>query len=714
MNLKYVKMKINYISVLALSAVLLVSSCKKELQNGAFENRGDYTDVAGSLKETADFPIGLAFGYDNASTNPLFLSTAKTHADIITFGNELKNSSVVKADGSYDFTTADAFLKLATDNGLQVFGHTLVWHSQQRASYYKSLIGGGSGAAGAPELIVNGGFETAATNGDVADGWQLLNGASQFSLGSGGNANGGSKSLQAVVPAGGANYNTQVITRTAIPVTAGKTYTFSYYIKGLAAQNIQYEIRRSDNTVDYKGGKPVTTSFSKISEEYVVPAGVTSIQIAFDLGGTANTIFIDDVSLKETNYVAPSSNLAVNGGFENAATNGDIADGWQALNGASQFSVESGANANSGSKALKAVVPAGGANYNTQIITRTPIPVTAGKTYTISYYIKATTAQNIQYEIRKSDNTVDYKGGKPVTTSYAKISEDYVVPTGVTTIQLAFDLGGTANTIYIDDVSIADASVVPPPSNAQLAPIVDAAMKKHIETVLTRYKGKINAWDVLNEPFADDGNLRNNTNTTAGNDIFVWQHYLGIDFAAKAFQYAKAVDPTSDFYMNDYNLESNAAKLAAFVKLANDLKAANAGITGVGTQMHMYINTPYSGIISMMKALAATGLKVRISELDIRINVPLNSPKKDYVPTAAELSAQATMYKFVVQTYMQIVPPAQRGGIAVWGVDDTTSWINTTTRVANKEFDYPLLFDKDFNKKPAFAGFLQGLKEGVK
>lgn len=549
------KKKLLIPGLLLLTAVGMYA-CKKDIYNGADSTVNEqFTDSTGTLKSFVSFPMGLAVEYPLSSSNAKYWSIVKREAAWITYGNELKNASVVKADGSYDFTTADNFYNLATAAGLKVFGHTLVWHSQQRASYYNSLIGGSGGGGGATNLIVNPGFETTTvgTTAEPADGWQVLNGAGQF-VSTASNINGGAKALQVNVPAGGQNYNTQIITKAQIPVTAGKTYTISYYIKGATGQNIQFEIR------------PYTGS-------------------------------------------------------------------------------------------------------------------TAG--------------------------SVNYQGGKPVNANYTKIFYDYVVPAGVTAIQLAFDLGGTLNTLYLDDVSITDASIVAPPTGGALTTIVDNAMKNHIQTVVNRYKGKITAWDVINEPFTDGGaELRNNINTPAGTrtDIFVWQNYLGRDYAAKAFTYAKAADPGADLYMNDFNLESSLTKLDAFVALAKELKAANSGITGVGTQMHCSINTSYAAINDMFQKLAATGLKVRISELDVRLNP---SEKVGSVATSATLlTLQAAMYNYIAKAYLKYVPEAQRGGITVWGVGDSDSWITTSLG----KNDAPLLFNGSYTKKQAFAGFAQGLK----
>jgi len=547
---------------LAIVALALATGCKKDSQNGGFENDGGFTDFTGPLKSSADFPIGIAAEYGLSTTNQKYWDIVKAEAGNITFGNELKNGSIVRADGSYDFTTADNFYNLAKNAGLEVFGHTLVWHSQQRASYYNNLVGGGSTGGGATNLAINPGFETTTvgTAAEPADGWSVLNGSGQFTS--------------------------------------------------------------------------VTT------------------------------------------------------------------------------------NTNSGSKAIQVVVPGTSPDaWRLQMITKAQIPVTAGKTYNISYYIKGTTNTSVQIEIRPykgaTADAVIYRGGKPVTTNYARVLDTYTVPADVTAIQLAFDLGGsTANTLYLDDVSIMDAAAVPPPTGPAIVAIVDNAMKNHIETVLNHYKGKIKGWDVINEPFAETGELRNNTNTptpSGRTDIFVWQNYLGKDYAAKAFQYAKAVDPSLDLYMNDFNLESSTAKLDAFVAMAKELKAANTGITGVGTQMHMLISTPYANIISMMQKLASTGLKVKITELDMRINPGGANPQAGFKASAYDLRLQAAMYKFVVATYLKYVPPAQRGGITIWGVDDTSSWLNSSTNVTDNKLDYPLLFDKDFNKKPAYAGFKQGL-----
>jgi len=196
--------------------------------------------------------------------------------------------------------------------------------------------------------------------------------------------------------------------------------------------------------------------------------------------------------------------------------------------------------------------------------------------------------------------------------------------------------------------------------------------------------------------------LRNGTGTTG--DTYYWAEWLGRGYIAKAFNYAREYDAAVDLFLNDYNLESNPVKADSFVALANQLKTQGVPITGVGTQMHISINTDKNGIDAMFTKLASTGLKVRISELDIRIN-PSNTV--GFTPSQSLLEQQAEMYRFVLQSYYSKVPPAQRYGVTVWGVSDNYSWIVLTL---GRE-DFPLLFDQAYRKKPAYTGLWKGLKQ---
>ncbi len=220
-------------------------------------------------------------------------------------------------------------------------------------------------------------------------------------------------------------------------------------------------------------------------------------------------------------------------------------------------------------------------------------------------------------------------------------------------------------------------------------------MKTHIQTVVGHFKGKVPAWDVVNEAFDDNGNLR----TTS-----IWYKKLGKDYIARAFKYAAEADPSALLFYNDYGQEYSANKLSAIVAMVKDFKTRGIPIGGIGLQMHIGTNSSETGILSAIGDYAATGLKVHISELDI--NLTNNTLNPSLTLTAALAETQKQKYKTVTKYYKGVVPAAQQFGITTWNVGDADSWL----RLSVQKNEYPLLFDENYNRKPAYYGFIDGLK----
>lgn len=227
--------------------------------------------------------------------------------------------------------------------------------------------------------------------------------------------------------------------------------------------------------------------------------------------------------------------------------------------------------------------------------------------------------------------------------------------------------------------------------------------KTHIQTEAQHYKGQVASWDVVNEAIRDDDGTLRNQDVNPG-DGSIWRRHLGPDYIARAFQYAHQADPNALLFYNDYGQEWNGVKLDSIVALVTNLKSRDIPISGVGMQMHIDINTDNAGITAALKKLAATGLKVHVSELDISVN-PGNDP--NIVFTSALQITQANKYQFIAETYRASVPAAQQYGITTWEFCDANSWIPA----AFKRKDWPLPFDSLYKKKPAYYGLLKGLKD---
>jgi endo-1,4-beta-xylanase len=223
-------------------------------------------------------------------------------------------------------------------------------------------------------------------------------------------------------------------------------------------------------------------------------------------------------------------------------------------------------------------------------------------------------------------------------------------------------------------------------------------MRDHIHTVVGRYKGKVKAWDVVNEALADgDGEtvLRNS----------LWLQIIGPDYIAKAFQYAHEADPEAILRYNDYGLE-NPVKRQKLITLIKSLQEQNVPVHAIGSQAHVNVSTTFQTMDEALSEMATLGLPLHITELDV------NSAAGGQRGTGADIAegAAATRGGLVDDADQRLADAyagifraflKHRGSVEMvtfWGVNDAVSW---------RRFGTPLLFDGDNQPKPAFDAVIR-------
>jgi endo-1,4-beta-xylanase len=234
-------------------------------------------------------------------------------------------------------------------------------------------------------------------------------------------------------------------------------------------------------------------------------------------------------------------------------------------------------------------------------------------------------------------------------------------------------------------------------------------MRSHIHTVVGRYKGRIQSWDVVNEALDEDGTLRKS----------LWLKIIGPDYIARAFQFAHEADPGAMLNYNDYSLEGEAKRNGA-MELIRGLKAQGIPVASIGLQGHDHLGWPsVEAEDATITAFASLGVKVAITELDIDVLPPATLKQTADVALSAQARAELDPYsqglpdaveQKLAQRYASLFAVFLKhrdvvARVTFWGVTDGESWLNDWP--VKGRASYPLLFDRNGQPKPAFAAVIR-------
>ena len=220
-------------------------------------------------------------------------------------------------------------------------------------------------------------------------------------------------------------------------------------------------------------------------------------------------------------------------------------------------------------------------------------------------------------------------------------------------------------------------------------------LKEHINTVVSRYKGKIYAWDVVNEVI-DDNDEKFYRDSP-------WYRICGEEFIAKAFEYAHAADPDALLFYNDYNTE-NPGKRDRIYQMLKGLLDKKVPIHGIGLQGHWSIYHPSEGELrASLEKFSSLGLTLQITELDVSV-YKSEPDRRDKRPDESD-AFTPEMERMQREKYQMIFKVLREykdkiSGVTFWNVSDRSSWLDNFPVRGRK--NYPLLFDQNYQPKKVY------------
>ena len=694
----------------------------KEAQYGYLEQ---YDALKEYIKDRPNFHLGIGTTVDEYNKKELVYALTNSNFNETVAGNAMKMASCVADDGSMDFDKVKEYVKNATDAGLSVYGHTLAWHAQQPNKYLKGLIKDKElpPAEDNPGLIITSGDPKVET------------------------------------------YNYEIDYDLDEPLKAGKTYEISLNVRGTNPGTIDFWPEKKGGSATQYGAGSFTVAESAVPNSFTFTPNADVDHLRFCFGKIGGTLYFDNFVLKEK---GSDHNLVVNSTFDENDISHWTKPSWMTdisykignVAGAAAVDIENEVHKQTYTDGpfpfyamgCKPPVVNGAIHFEpfgewAQFFV---MPGGENKLSEGNYvvYLDMTSSKDASGVELTMQNGWDINSNQQITVSVP-------VSAGRQTVKLPMPnvVGGDYDIILKPQTADATLDVhsvkVCQVKKSNTKPLTPEEKKEALTPVLQNWiygmmaatEGKVKAWDVVNEALSGadkdgDGKYdlqsakRGNVSADDAKNNFYWQDYLGdieyvrtaVAAARKGFVDAGGNPEDLKLFINDYNLESDwddNGKLKSLKKWIHDWEADGVTkIDGIGSQMHVSCcmdpveqKKREDAYVNMLNLMVSTGKLVRISELDMGLEVPnLDKNSKDpYIQvkttdmTEEQHKAMRAYYEFIVKKYLEIVPKDQQWGICQWCVTDSPA--NSGWRAG-----LPVgLWDSDYYRKHTYGGFAAGL-----
>ena len=690
-----------------------------------------YLDGYEALKEYIDyskypyFRLGAGITVYEYLNNSFVKDVVNKNFTEVVAGNAMKMASCVDGNGNMNFSTVTSFVNAATTAGVNVYGHTLAWHSQQPIGWLKKLLADKP----APELA-DGDVDitTVAASKDFRTdksvSWRSDETKYGYSVKFDATNGLVAKTTKSY------SWEVQFVPINNVIMQSGHNYKMIVTVKGSKSGRLDGRLG------DWDGGANVSFSFTTQWRDVEVDVKPT-MDSNFLLLHIPN--YVGEVYIREIRFEERKKGRTVNEErrcikAHAAARNSNAWD--------NQFWLVPGSFSKGASYVFTADVRADKPAYASTQIHATPSSwvssdalgnisfTTEWKTITVSGKFSEA-GQSIAFNLSElaDENNYYFDNVSLKIGGVEKIGNGNLEGTNVNSFRVKENSGSIVTPTVIESLSYVYFPSTIPLSQQERHDTLVYAMDKWIKGMMNACGGKVRAWDLVNEAISGGGNDGNgnytlqhsegyNPNGTwdVGGDSFYWQDYMGdLEYVRQACRLARKYGPQDVvLFINDYNLESDWDQNKKLKSLINWIKKWESdGVTkidGIGTQMHIsyYENngtqtSKKNAISNMFKLMAETGKYVRVSEMDMGYvdsngnNVPTGSM------TETQHKNMADFYEWILKEYFRLVPPEQQWGICQWCITDSPE--NSGWR-ANTPVG---IWDINYYRKHVYAGFVRGL-----
>ena len=720
-----------------LTAGLSVSAMAQEKFELGKPNNEDYRylDEYHALKEYIDysqypnFKLGVGTTVNDYLNNSLVKNLTNKNFTETVAGNAMKMASCVDGNGNMNFTTVKNYVNAATKAGLNVYGHTLAWHSQQPNGWLRALLADKA----APELT-DGDVEivTVAASKDFRKtqsvGWkddETKNGFKiTFDATDGLHVN-ATKSCA---------YEVQFVGMSDIILTKGKTYKMTMTVKGSKAGKVSG--RLGDWSTGASINIPFTTEWKDV-EINIKPTMVSSFML-LQVPNYIGDVYIKSIKI-ESKTMGKTTTEEDRRCIKAHAT-ARQSDVWD-----NQMWLVPGSFSSGASYVFTADVRADKPAYASTQIHKAPGSYVGDGIGNINFTTEWKTivlsgkfgnaGQSIALNLSElaDENNYYFDNVSLKIGGVEKMKNGDFEGTEVSTFKVKENSGNVVDPTISEGITYVFIPSTVPLSKQERHDTLVYAMDKWIKGMMNACGGKVKAWDLVNEALSGGGNdgegnyaLQHsegyNPDATwdVGGEDFYWQDYMGdLEYVRQACRLARKYGPEDIvLFINDYNLESEWDDNKKLKSLINWIKKWESdGVTkidGIGTQMHIscfesesILNNIKKHITKMFELMAKSGKLVRVSEMDmgyVRGTDRWGQALQTSQLTEAEHKKMADFYEWIFKEYFRLIPPEQQWGICQWCGTDAPDIDNMWRR------NQPVgIWDLNYYRKHTYAGFVRGL-----